>query len=107
MADITRSWTTGYLIKYSNILIAWTSRLPSSIPESSVEAELRAVHDTLHDILFLKSLEEELFDTVKWPVKIYEDNRATYRKYVSHVSKLTYSSCIVIKKINYQAGTHP
>lgn len=67
--------------------VAWTSRLQTSISKSSGEAELRAVSDASHDVIFILRLEKELFGSVKLPVQIYEDNRATYQNTVSRVSK--------------------
>jgi len=85
--DATRKSTSGILLKYNGCTIQWTSKLQSSIAESSAEAELRSMTQGAHDALFVARLTEELLQKSVYPIQAFEDNSATYTQCTSSVSQ--------------------
>ena len=85
-SESNRRSTTGYLLRYYNSTIHWTSRLQSNIAESSAEAELCSLTTGAHDALFVIRLQEDLLNISEKPFTGYEDNTATYNNCVALAS---------------------
>jgi len=62
--------------------VHWSSKLQSTIAESSAEAELYALTNGVHDALFILRLQEDLLQIQEYPFIAYEDNKATYKNCV-------------------------
>lgn len=59
---ISRKSTTGYIIYYCNGPISWTSRKQPIVSLSSTEAEFIAAAECTKELLYVKSVIEELLD---------------------------------------------
>lgn len=74
----TRKSTTGYVIFYSGGPISWCSRKQPIMATSSTEAEYIAAADCCKEVLYIKSLLEELLEkTVNAHLKI--DNQSAIK----------------------------
>lgn len=108
--DKSRKSTTGYIIRMFGTPVMWTSRLQSTIAESSSEAEYVAMCDSAHSILFLARLTDEIipdtFCKIKYPVKVYEDNTGAIGNSAStsHKSKLKFIELRYLKMKEYYAS---
>jgi hypothetical protein len=78
-AELGRKSTTGYVIRMFGCPIMWCSRLQKTISESTSEAELKAICEATHDILFVKYLTSELLYPIDDPIPVYEDNVGALR----------------------------
>ena len=68
--------TTGWIFKWMNGPIAWSSRKQSSVALSTAEAEIMAASETTKEAVYLKRLLSELgFDSSE-AIKLYVDNKA-------------------------------
>ena len=68
--------TTGWIFKWMNGPIAWSSRKQSSVALSTAEAEIMAASETTKEAVYLKRLLAELgFDSSE-AIKLYVDNKA-------------------------------
>lgn len=74
----TRKSTTGYVIFFGGGPISWCSRKQPIVATSSTEAEYIAAADCCKEILYLKSLLEELL-TEKVNVNIKVDNQSAIK----------------------------
>jgi len=52
--------TTGYFVLLASGIVCWQSRLQKTVALSSTEAEYMALSDTCRQIMWMKSLFEEL-----------------------------------------------
>jgi len=102
-ADQSRKSTTGFVLKFHNKVVSWTSRLQSSIAESSTEAELNALTEGTREALFLLRLQEDLLSIQEYPFMAYEDNTATYENCVSLASpnRLKHVESLLFKPQEY------
>lgn len=74
-----RKSTSGYCIYLGHNLVSWNSRKQQTIARSSTEAEYRAVANATAEVLWLKSLLNELGIHVKMRSVLWCDNvGATY-----------------------------
>lgn len=71
----TRRSTTGYVIMYAGGPISWCSRKQSVIALSSTEAEYIAASECCKELMYLKSLLEELLNE-SIPVELNIDNQS-------------------------------
>ena len=101
--DKSRVSTTGYLVRYHGSVIHWVSRLQSGIAESSTEAELKSLTEAAHEALYIVRLQQELLSVSELPIVAYEDNEATYEKYiaVTRKNKLKHIEMMYFKVVEY------
>lgn len=71
----TRRSTSGYVILYAGGPIAWCSRRQPIVALSSTEAEYIAAADCCKELLYLKSLIQEITN-IPLQVKLYVDNQS-------------------------------
>lgn len=71
----TRRSTSGYVILYAGGPIAWCSRRQPIVALSSTEAEYIAAADCCKELLYLKSLIQEITNS-PLQVKLYVDNQS-------------------------------
>jgi len=57
---ITRKSTTGYLVKLASGIFSWNSRAQKSVVQSSTEAEYTSISDTCRQLVWIRSLFNEL-----------------------------------------------
>ena len=57
-------------------LVTWRSKKQNVVARSSAEAEFRAVAQGICEGLWLRKLLEDLQVTIKFPIKLYCDNKA-------------------------------
>ena len=73
---ITRKSTTGYLVKLANGVFCWNSRAQKSIALSSTEAEYMSLSDTCRQLVWIRSLFEELGIQLN-PIPLCGDNQGS------------------------------
>ena len=73
---ITRKSTTGYLVKLANGVFCWNSRAQKSIALSSTEAEYMSLSDTSRQLVWIRSLFEELGIQLM-PIPLCGDNQGS------------------------------
>jgi len=66
--------TSGYVFKYGNTAITWSSKRQTTVATSSQEAEYIALGSGTKEALWLRSLMGELNEEQSYPTIIYEDN---------------------------------
>lgn len=71
-----RRSTTGYCTFIGGNLVTWRSKKQTTIARSSAEAEYRAMAHTVAELLWLKSLLQELGFTINQPIDMMCDNQA-------------------------------
>lgn len=73
----TKRSTSGYVIRYYGNVIAWKSRLQTSMSRSTTHAEYLAICDASTNIMFIANLINETLDMPEiYPIPLYEDNSA-------------------------------
>jgi hypothetical protein len=72
----TRKSTTGYLVKLAGGVFSWNSRAQKSIALSSTEAEYMSLSDTSRQVVWIRSLFEELGITLG-PIPLCGDNQGS------------------------------
>jgi hypothetical protein len=73
---ITRKSTTGYLVKLANGVFCWNSRVQKSITLSSTEAEYMSLADTSRQLVWIRSLFEEI-GIILAPIPLCGDNQGS------------------------------
>jgi hypothetical protein len=73
---ITRKSTTGYLVKLANGVFCWNSRAQKSIALSSTEAEYMSLADTSRQLVWIRSLFEEI-GIILAPIPLCGDNQGS------------------------------
>jgi transposase InsO family protein len=73
---ITRKSTTGYLVKLANGVFCWNSRVQKSIVLSSTEAEYMLLADTSRQLVWIRSLFEEI-GIILAPIPLCSDNQGS------------------------------
>jgi hypothetical protein len=73
---ITRKSTTGYLVKLANGVFCWNSRVQKSIALSSTEAEYMSLADTSRQLVWIRSLFEEI-SIILAPIPLCSDNQGS------------------------------
>jgi hypothetical protein len=71
-----RKSTTGYCVFLGGNLVNWKSKKQTVVARSSAEAEYRAMAHTTCEVVWLRSLLEEIGFTVQLPMPLYCDNQA-------------------------------
>jgi hypothetical protein len=66
----------GYITFVGNSPISWLSRKHHTVVLSTTEAEYIALCHCMQEMMFLKSLMDELGFKTSKPIKIYEDNQS-------------------------------
>ncbi|RVW44140.1 Retrovirus-related Pol polyprotein from transposon RE1 [Vitis vinifera] len=72
-----RRSTTGYCNYVWGNLVTWGSKKQSVVARSSVEAKFKAIAQGMCEGLWLQKLLKELHITIKLPLKLHCDNKAT------------------------------
>lgn len=75
----TRKSTSGYVYKYSNAPITWTSRRQQSVSVSTTEAEYIAASEACKEAIWLTQLLSDLDERCNRPVELYLDNQSAIR----------------------------
>ncbi|XP_019084398.1 PREDICTED: uncharacterized protein LOC109125989 [Camelina sativa] len=70
----TRCSLTGYFIQLGGSPLSWKTRKQDVVSRSSIEAEYRAMADTVSEILWLRQLLPFLGITVTTPITLYSEN---------------------------------
>jgi len=73
-----RRSVSGYIV-YTNGPIMWRSKLQQTVALSSTEAEYMALSETIKEILYFRSLMNELGYEQHGPTRIYEDNNGALK----------------------------
>jgi Reverse transcriptase (RNA-dependent DNA polymerase) len=71
----TRRSTTGYVITLAGAPISWKSKRQSTVATSSVHAEYMALYDTIREVVWLRTLLQEMGFPESGPTKVYGDNQ--------------------------------
>jgi hypothetical protein len=66
---------SGYVVFLQGLPIAWSTRKQSIIALSMAEAEYIALTSVAREVLYLKSLLDELYEPVEESIPIYCDNQ--------------------------------
>ena len=74
---VNRRSVTGYLMYLNGGVISWSSTVQKSVAKSTVEAEYYALSAASDEIMFLRTLLDELGFTQAQPTIIHEDNKGT------------------------------
>lgn len=74
-----RKSTSGYVFRFGNGAIAWSSRKQTSVVMSSTEAEYIAASQASKELLWLRQLLEDLHIPIKGLFVINEDNQGCIR----------------------------
>lgn len=74
----SRKSTTGYVLLFNNCPVSWCSRKQPIIALSSTEAEYIACAESCKEMIFVKSLIEELLGT-KLKTKLFVDNTSAIK----------------------------
>ena len=61
------------------VVVSWCSRIQKTISESTSEAELKALCEAAHEILYLYHLTKDLLYDIQLPITVYEDNVGAQR----------------------------
>lgn len=69
-----RKSNTGYVFKMNGGAISWASRKQSTVALSSTEAEYMALTQAIQEAMWLKQLDEDLFEKKSEPIIIHCDN---------------------------------
>ena len=72
-----RNSRTGYTISIGNSVIAWSSKLQTSVAQSSIEAEYVALTECARTVIWCRTLLEEMGFPQHKPSVIAQDNRNT------------------------------
>jgi peptidyl-tRNA hydrolase len=72
----TRKSHSGWMVHCANTLVAWMSKGQRSIAQSTTEAELMSLTSCANEVLWWRTLLQDLGYTQEQPSKIYEDNTA-------------------------------
>lgn len=75
----TRRSTTGYIIFLSNCPISWCTRRQPIVALSSTEAEYIAAAECCKELLYLKSVIQELLNSNSVKVTMFVDNQSAIR----------------------------
>nr|XP_034827804.1 secreted RxLR effector protein 161-like [Maniola hyperantus] len=75
----TRRSTTGYIIFLSNCPVTWCTRRQPIVALSSTEAEYIAAAECCKELLYLKSVIQELLDLTSVKVTVFIDNQSAIR----------------------------
>jgi hypothetical protein len=101
---ITRKSTTGYLVKLANGVVCWNSQVQKSIALSSTEAEYMSLTDTSRQLVWIRSLFEELGINLS-PIPLCGDNQGSIflasnpaqEKWIKHIDLRYHYICEVIQ----------
>ncbi|TPX40472.1 hypothetical protein SeLEV6574_g06603 [Synchytrium endobioticum] len=66
----------GCIVLLGSSCICWWSRVQTVVAQSSADAEYLALSESIKDILYIKSMLEELRIPIQNPVVVHEDNTA-------------------------------
>ncbi|XP_028798944.1 uncharacterized protein LOC114754339 [Neltuma alba] len=72
-----RHSTTGFCIYFGTNLVAWSSKKQATMARSSTEAEYRSMASTVTEVLWIKSLLQELRVALSGPARVLCDNLST------------------------------
>ena len=73
----TRRSCTGYVSEFANATITWSSRMQSSVKDSTLYAEYTAVSEALKDVIWLRNLLTEIELEPRGPTTMFQDNQGT------------------------------
>ena len=77
---VTRRSRTGFFITLNGNLLSYKSKLQPGVPtQSTTEAEYRALSSALNEVIWITMVLKEIGISVKKPIKIREDNKATIK----------------------------
>jgi hypothetical protein len=82
--DTSRS-IRGYCFTLSSGMISWSSKKQPTVADSSCYAEYIALHDALHEVVFLRQLLKGLHSLPPGATTLYCDNNAMSRLTEDHV----------------------
>jgi hypothetical protein len=86
--DSSRKSTTGFVVRLFETPVTWCSRLQRSIAEHTCEAELIALNEAAHEVLFIARLTHEILDLQEvFPATLYEDNFAAMQQASTNVGR--------------------
>ena len=95
----------GYLVKLANGVFCWNSRAQKSIVLSSTEAKYMSLSDTCRQLVWIRSLFEELGITLN-PIPLCGDNQGSIflasnlvqEKWIKHIDLRYHYICEVIRE---------
>ncbi len=92
---------SGFIIKYADCPIYWSSKLPTEIALSTAKAEYIALSSSLREVILLMTVMDELnevfpllMETPQFYCKVWEDNQsciamATSQKFKPRTKRIT------------------